>query len=199
MRNNFCSKIQTIYTSNPYTIERLFDSSLYAYDCKSSKRTFFTASDTNKDKSLIIINKRNNEIIHICIDGGIIKYGLEDYVGDGITRGRCDCMIFDDNKLLLVEFKMDVEPLTRDKTLWKNYSHAMKQIKDFFIYLKASFLQKGNELHKFYSDDNIIPIICMKYNQNVHHRRNVQRNNEKEKFRQETQLKIQTICEYEFL
>ena len=51
----------------------------------------------------------------------------------------------------------------------------------------------------FYSNDNIIPIICMRYGPNIHPRRNVQRNNEKEKFRIETQLKIQSISEYEFL
>lgn len=199
MRNNFCSIIQTIYTSNPYTIDRLCSTLLYAYDCGLSKRTFLVESDTNKDKSLKIKNDKRSEIVHICIDGGIIKHGLEDYVGDGIPRGRCDCMIFNDNKLLLVELKMDVEPLTKDKTLWKNFSHAMKQIKDFFLYLKASLQQEGKGINTFYSNDNIIPIICMKYGPNIHPRRNVQRNNEKEKFREETQLKIQSICEYEFL
>ena len=133
MRNNFCDTIQTIYTSNPYTIDRLCGTTLYAYDCSSSRRTFLVESDANKDKSLKITNKRGCEIIHICIDGGIIRYGLEDYVGDGVPRGRCDCMIFNNNKLLLVEFKMDVEPSTKDKTLWKNFSHAMTQIKDFFL------------------------------------------------------------------
>ncbi len=199
MRNNFCDTIQTIYTSNPYTIDRLCGTTLYAYDCSSSRRTFLVESDANKDKSLKIINKRGCEIIHICIDGGIIRYGLEDYVGDGVPRGRCDCMIFNNNELLLVEFKMDVEPSTKDKTLWKNFSHAMTQIKDFFLYLKASLQQGGEDISTFYSNDNIIPIICMKYGPNIHPKRNVQRNNEKEKFRVETQLKIQSFCEYEFL
>lgn len=54
MRNNFCSIIQTIYTSNPYTIDRLCSTLLYAYDCGLSKRTFLVESDTNKDKSLKI-------------------------------------------------------------------------------------------------------------------------------------------------
>lgn len=181
------------------TIDRLCGTTLYAYDCSSSRRTFLVESDANKDKSLKIINKRGCEIIHICIDGGIIRYGLEDYVGDGVPRGRCDCMIFNNNELLLVEFKMDVEPSTKDKTLWKNFSHAMTQIKDFFLYLKASLQQGGEDISTFYSNDNIIPIICMKYGPNIHPKRNVQRNNEKEKFRVETQLKIQSFCEYEFL
>lgn len=124
MRNNFCNIIQTIYTSNPYTIDRLCGTPLYAYDCSLSKRTFLIDTDVNQDKSLKITNGGRNEIIHICIDGGIIKHGLEDYVGDGVPRGRCDCMIFDNNKLLLVEFKMDVEPLTKDKTLWKKGRHC---------------------------------------------------------------------------
>lgn len=167
MRNNFCNVIQTIYTSNPYTVDRLYSTPLYAYDCSSSKRTFLVESDANEAKSLKIINDKRSEIIHICIDGGIIKYGLEDYVGDGVPRGRCDCMIFDDNQLLFVEFKMDIEPLTKDKTLWKNFSHAMKQIKDFFLYLKESLQQEGKDLSAFYSNDNIIPIICMKYGPNI--------------------------------
>lgn len=56
MRNNFCNVIQTIYTSNPYTVDRLYSTPLYAYDCSSSKRTFLVESDANEAKSLKIIN-----------------------------------------------------------------------------------------------------------------------------------------------
>lgn len=198
MRNNFCSKIQALFTATPYSIDRLSESIIYAYDCKQSQCTFFTTSADFHDKALKIINNNNNEIVHICVDGGLIEYGLEDYVGDGIVRGRCDCIIFDDNKLLLVEFKMDVDSLTKDKTLWKSFSHAMNQIKDFYIFLKENFLQSGDDLQTFYTSSNIIPVICMKNTPNIHPKRNAQRNNEKEKFRLSTNLKIQSFCEYNF-
>ena len=55
MRNNFCNVIQTIYTSNPYTVDRLYSTPLYAYDCSSSKRTFLVESDANEAKSLKIM------------------------------------------------------------------------------------------------------------------------------------------------
>ncbi len=196
MRNAFCTKVESLFTANPYDIERLSDAVLYAYDCKQSKRTFFTASAEFCEKSLKITNNEQHEIVHICVDGGLIQYGLEDYIGDGKKHGRCDCIIFDNNRLLLVEFKMDVEPLTKDKTLWGNFSHAMNQIKDFYLYLKDRFLQSGDDLHLFYENTNIIPIICMKYTPNIHPKRNAQRNNEKERFRMATNLKIQSFCEY---
>lgn len=196
MRNPFCAKVQSLFTANTYDIERLGDSILYAYDCKQSQRTFFTASAEFCEKSLKITNDSLHEIVHICVDGGLIQYGLEDYIGDGKKHGRCDCLIFDDNKLLLVEFKMDVEPLTKDKTLWGNFSHAMTQIKDFYLYLKERFLQSGDDLHVFFANTNIIPIICMKHTPNIHPKRNAQRNNEKEKFRMATNLKIHSCCEY---
>ena len=198
MRNNFCSKIQALFTATPYSIDRLSESIIYAYDCKQSQCTFFTTSADFHDKALKIINNNNNEIVHICVDGGLIEYGLEDYVGDGIVRGRCDCIIFDDNKLLLVEFKMDVDSLTKDKTLWKSFRHAMNQIKDFYLFLKENFLQSGDDLQTFYTSSNIIPVICMKNTPNIHPKRNAQRNNEKEKFRLSTNLKIQSFCEYNF-
>lgn len=196
MRNAFCTKVESLFTANPYDIERLNDAILYAYDSKQSKRTIFTTSAEFREKSLKITNNSQHEIVHICVDGGLIQYGLEDYIGDGKKHGRCDCIIFDNNRLLLVEFKMDVEPLTKDKTLWGNFSHAMNQIKDFYLYLKDRFLQSGDDLHLFYENTNIIPIICMKYTPNIHPKRNAQRNNEKERFRMATNLKIQSFCEY---
>lgn len=196
MRNSFCAKLESLFTANPYDIDRLSDTILYAYDCKQSQRTFLTASAEFCEKSLKITNNKQDEIVHICVDGGLIQYGLEDYIGDGKKHGRCDCIIFDNDRLLLVEFKMDVKPLTMDKTLWGNFSSAMTQIKDFYLYLKDRFLQSGNDLHEFYTTTNIIPIICMKYTPNIHPKRNAQRNNEKERFRMATNLKIQSFCEY---
>lgn len=198
MRNTFCSKLMTIYDSSSYSIDCHEDSVLYVYDCQESRRTFITASSDCADKSLKVTNDNNYEIVHICVDGGLIEYGLEDYVGDGIIRGRCDCMLFDNNKLLLVEFKMNVSSTSGDSNLWRHYRHAMVQIRDFFLYLRTSFEQGNDDLHKYYSIDNIIPIICMKTTPNIHPRRNAQRNNEKEKFRLATNLKIQTMCEYAF-
>ena len=197
MRHYLCSKIGPIFTSNPYTIDFLSDQILFAYDCKTSNRTYFTAASTNQDKSIKINNPLGKEIIHICIDGGLIRHGLKDYVGDGKPRGRCDCMIFNDDKLLLIEFKMDVQELTRDKTLWKTFSHAMKQIKEFFKHLESSLNQNGDDIFTLYSKENIIPIICMKNQPTFHPRRNAQRNNEKERFRIDTSLKIELLCEYE--
>lgn len=61
MRNDFCNTIQSIFNSNPYTIDRLCGTPLYAYDCSLSKRTFLVETDENKDKSLKITNGNRNE------------------------------------------------------------------------------------------------------------------------------------------
>lgn len=198
MRNTFCSKLKMLYNSSSYDVDRLEDSVIYVYDCQESKRTFITTSSDNAVKSLKLVNDNNYEIVHICVDGGLIEYGLEDYVGDGVVRGRCDCMLFNDNKLLLVEFKMNVNPTSEDSNLWRHYRHAMAQIRDFFLYLRSSFERGNDDLHRYYSVDNITPIICMKVTPNIHPRRNAQRNNEKERFRLATNLKIQSMCEYTF-
>lgn len=198
MRNRFCNKIKSLFTANPYTIERENGPVLYAYDDKTQKRTFLTSDHTNSDKSLIIHNNKRQELIHICIDGGLIEYGLEDYVGDGQTRGRCDCMIFSDSHLILIEFKMDMNPETSDKGRWRNFSQGMAQIKDFYLYLKDRFAETQEDLQTFYPETNIIPTVCMKYEPESHPKRNVQRNNEKEKFRMATKLKIRIFHQYSF-
>ena len=78
MRNAFCTKVELLFTDNPYDIERLSDAVLYAYDCKQSKRTFFTASAEFCEKSLKITNNEQHEIVHICVDGGLIQYGFKE-------------------------------------------------------------------------------------------------------------------------
>lgn len=141
----------------------------------------------------------NCRILYISvIDGGLIEYGLEDYVGDGQTRGRCDCMIFSDSHLILIEFKMDMNPETSDKGRWRNFSQGMAQIKDFYLYLKDRFAETQEDLQTFYPETNIIPTVCMKYEPESHPKRNVQRNNEKEKFRMATKLKIRIFHQYSF-
>lgn len=116
MRNRFCNKIKSLFTANPYTIERENGPVLYAYDDKTQKRTFLTADHTNSDKSLIIHNNKRQDLIH----------------------------------------------------------------------------------QTFYPETNIIPTVCMKYKPESHPKRNVQRNNEKEKFRMATKLKIRIFHQYSF-
>ena len=198
MGEAFSQKVRSLFTTTTYEVDQETATTLFAYDDKSLARTFLTADDTNKEKSLHIGNANGKTIFHICVDGGLIAYGQEDYVGDGTTRGRFDCMIFDNDQLLLVEFKMDIDPTTADKSRWKNFSKAMRQIKDFYLHLNKCFALSENPLQEFYTDDRIIPIICMKHPPSIDLIRNVQRNTEKEKFRTQTGLKVNLLTRFDF-
>ena len=90
---------------------------------------------------------------------------------------------------------MDVEEDSLDKTRWAKYSDAMRQITDFYLYLKNQLEKKEKPITIFYSQTAIHPIVCMKNPM----KSSAQRNNEKEKFRIKTKLKIETGIKYDFI
>ena len=190
MREVFSSAVSSRFTSHPFTIDRGSDAVLYAYDSATDHRTYLTDSDAQKDISLEISNASGTELIHICVDGGVIEYGLEDYVGDGQPHGRCDCMLFNDAKLVFVEFKMNVET-QKDKRLWQICSDAMEQIEDFSIHLKNVFRQHGDEFSNYYAKGSALALICIKTAPGMSARRNSQRLTAKDAFTSRTGLKIE--------
>ena len=175
-----------------FTLEKEY---LFVYDDRESRRTYMQEDNTNLAKSMQIVNHNQYKVSHICIDGGIIKYGLYDYVGDGLPHGRNDCMVYTDSELLLIELKMDVEEESMDKTRWGRYSEVMHQISDFYLYLKKKMDEKEHPIDMYYTQSSIHPIVCMKNPP----KSSAQRNNEKEKFRLKTKLKIETSVIYQFI
>ena len=190
MREAFSNAVSNRFTSHPFTVDRSCEAALYAYDSATDHRTYLTDSDSQKDISLEISNVGETELMHICIDGGVIEYGLEDYVGDGQPHGRCDCMIFNDAKLVFVEFKMNVETL-RDKRIWQICNDAMSQIEDFSGHLKNVFHQHGDEFSNYYDKGHASALVCIKTAPNMNVRRNSQRLTAKDAFTSRTNLKIE--------
>lgn len=193
--DSFVETIRSIFDSNPYDVFTSEKEYLFVYDDSVSRRTYMQEDNTNLAKSMQIVNLNRYKVSHICIDGGLIKYGLYDYVGDGLSHGRNDCMVYTDAELLLIELKMDVDEESMDKTRWGRYSDAMHQISDFYLYLKKKMDEKGHPIDMYYTQSSIHPIVCMKNPPKL----SAQRNNEKEKFRIKTQLKIETSVVYQFV
>lgn len=191
----FIHALRTYFTSHPFTDERLSDNLLYAYDSKADQRTFMTADERKKDDSLCIDNPNGITVAHICIDGGIVKYGLEKYQGDGLVHERCDCMVFTDTMLRLVEFKMDATS-TADKSVWRNCSDAMRAIRDFATYMYRVFQQHNDDFRNYYPLHAASAIVCIKKLPGMLPKRNSQRLTEKDKFTAATNLKVDftTIC-----
>lgn len=189
---SFIKALGSIFISNPYGVSSSNGEYLFIYDDKDAEQTFMSEVDTHPGNSMTIINHSQCEVSHICIDGGLIEYGLPDYVGDGLPHGRNDCMAFTNAMLLLIELKMDVTEVSLDKTRWGRYSEAMHQLSDFYLYLIKKLEENGHPMDEFYSRSAIHPIVCMKNPPKP----SAQRNNEKEKFRLKTNLIIETEVEY---
>lgn len=168
---------------------------IYGYDDKSLKRTFLTNNVQDTSIVLTIHNSRHLTLHHICVDGGMVTYGLEDYVGDGMIRGRFDSMLFTDSLLILVEYKTE-STSERDGGRWKTFSKGMKQIQDYYLVLKAFFEKDGITINNYYKDSQIIPFICMPNLPELKPRVNHQRQNNMEQFRLATGLKLQYGMDY---
>lgn len=167
----------------------LSSSTMYGYDVKSDKRTYLTDNECDAGRGLDILNPDAKSLNHVCVDGGMVTYGLADYIGDGLSHGRFDSMLFTDSLLLLVEYKMDLTT-EKDKNKWGAFSEGMKQIKDYYLHLKRSIQANGDSINNYWADELIIPFVCMKRQPQMNPRANAQRFREMEKFRMDTGLKI---------
>lgn len=197
MTADFIQAVKTYFTAHPYSDDHMNEAVLYAYDDSAARRTIMTAADDKKEIALQIDNLGQAELVHICIDGGIAEYGLEDYQGDGHVHERCDCMVFSDTAIRFVEFKMNMTS-TRDKTAWRNCSDAMRAIRDFVTYFYQVFEQQGDSFWNYYPIPSASAIVCIKQSPNMVSKRNSQRLTEKDKFTAVTNLKVEfsTRCEY---
>lgn len=188
MRNRFCSKILGLYPEGKNFVDKCSDSPIYAYDCNEQERTVFTSKiEDGSGKVFIVINEQKKEIVHICVDGGLLKKG------EG--GSRFDCMVFDDIKLLLIEFKLNVTS-TNENTLHKRFSDGINQIKEYFLNLKKQFSDSGDDINNYFKNENIISIIGVKKETKIGYKWNTQRNSQREKFRKETGSKIDLYFEY---
>ena len=199
MRNAFASSIKNNLTIFRDTEMRDCNGLLYVYDDKYQNefgegdgRTFLSSDDANMNRALIIQNPSKKEIVHICIDGGVIRYGKKcyDYVGDGKPHGRPDCMVFSDDKLLFVELKMDMQTES-DKGRWARYSEAVGQLQDFLCnYFIPMYSVHNDKIENYYKKGNYYSVICMKSAPVLVGKRNSQRQTRRELFRTTTNMDV---------
>ena len=199
MRNAFASSIKNNLTIFRDTEMRGRDCEMYVFDEKFKNelgeddgRTYMISNTTNKDKSLVIENNSEKEIIHICIDGGIIRYGRRcpDYVGDGKPHGRPDCLIFSDNKLVFVELKMNMQS-DEDKGVFKNYKKALEQLQDFLCnFFIPQYANHNDKIENYYFKGNYYSIICMKIPPRLTGHRNTELQNKRVAFRNATNMDV---------
>jgi len=201
MRNAFASSVRENLSIYRDTEIRGQDNMMYLFDEHFQNvfgikdgRTYLTSDDTNREKSLIVKNPKRKEIVHICVDGGVIEFGKDDYVGDGQPHGRPDCMIFSDDKLIFVELKTEMQT-NKDEKRWRRYSEALNQLQDFLCnYFYPKYAEHSDSLENYYKRGNYFSVVCMKAAPTISER-NTQRQNRQEAFRIATNMKVMSTTE----
>ena len=201
MRNAFASSVRENLSIYRDTEIRGQDNMMYLFDEHFQNvfgikdgRTYLTSDDTNREKSLIVKNPKRKEIVHICVDGGVIEFGKDDYVGDGQPHGRPDCMIFSDDKLIFVELKTEMQT-NKDEKRWRRYSEALNQLQDFLCnYFYPKYAEHSDSLENYYKRGNYFSVVCMKTAPTISER-NTQRQNRQEAFRIATNMKVMSTTE----
>lgn len=160
-RTDFVDHIVQWAEKDPQRID-LDAAEMYAFDINETHHTSFSADAEMKGKSFTLINQDPPiTVTHICVDGGLIEWGKEDYVGDGVIRGRNDCLLITDEQLILVELKTDLTS-EEDKNIWKNFSKGMCQLCDFYIYMRDRLFLEGRPISSFFvSPENTNAFVCI--------------------------------------
>lgn len=167
-----------------YQIHRTTPPVSYVYDDQTKHRCLICK--TPRPDALAVSNWNAN---HICVDGGLIRYGATYYMfNDKYPRGRCDSIIFDKYDLWFVEFKMNTTT-SLDEQLWKDMKVGMQQLKDFIYNLRCKMSKKRTPLNHYFKVGHQHCTICM----NRYPKMSPSRNNQLEHFRMETGIKLQLL------
>lgn len=165
-----------------YQIHRIVPLVTYVYDDQTKHRCL--VSKTPRSDALAVINWL---AYHICVDGGLIRYGCRNYMFNfNYPQGRCDSIVLDRKDLWFVEFKMNATS-NMDVQLWGDLKDGMDQLMDFILNLRCKMGKRQTPLHRYYSEYHQHCTVCM----NRYPRMNNQRNNQLEVFRLETGIKLQ--------
>lgn len=167
-----------------FKIEHIEPPVAYIYDDNAIHRSYVCQSYRPDTLSV------NNWLSwHICVDGGLIRYGCRNYMFNfKYPQGRCDSIIIDSKDLWFVEFKMNTTS-NMDAQLWDDLKYGMNQLMDFIVNLRCKMGQKQTPLHRYYSEYHQHCTVCMKQ----YPRMSNQRNNQLEIFRIRTGIKLQQL------
>ena len=171
-----------------YRTDRITPPVTFVYDDQAFHRCL--VCKTSRPDALAV---NNMNAYHICVDGGLIRYGCRIYMLNPIDKidpnypqGRCDSIVFDRRNLWFVEFKMTTTT-TLDAQLWEDMKDGMKQLKHFIYNLRCKMAKKRTPLHLYFRVSHQHCTICM----NSYPQMNISRNNYLENFRMETGIKLQ--------
>lgn len=165
-----------------YTFEPITPPVTFIYDDRTRHRCF--ACKMSRPDALAL---NNFFAYHICVDGGLIRYGCTNYMHDSkYPRGRCDSLIFNQKDLWFVEFKMNTTTLM-DEQLWNDMKDGMKQLKGFIYNLRCKMSMKRTPLYRYFKLNHQHCLICM----NKYPKMSTSRNNHLEEFRLDTGIKLQ--------
>lgn len=167
-----------------FIVERVYPPVGYIYDDQVNHCCFVSSSSRSDALSV-----HNWLAWHICVDGGLIRYGCRNYMGDyNYPQGRCDSIVFDNKNLWFVEMKMDTTT-SLDSQLWRDLKNGMGQLKDFILNLRIKMAAKHTPLHRYYSVTHQNCTVCMKRYPIM----NTSRNNHLEAFRLATGIKLRQL------
>jgi len=156
----------------------------YIYDDKARHRCL--VCKTPRLDSLAI---NNWQAYHVCVDGGLIRFGYHNTIPSFLcSQRRCDSIVFDNRDIWFVEFKMNTtSPI--DIQLWNEMKDGMKQLKGFIFDLRCKMAHKRTPLHCYYRLCHQHCTVCMRRYPLM----NTKRNTYLEEYRIETGVKFQQL------
>lgn len=167
-----------------FRFDTIMPPAAYIYDDTTRHRSLVNL--VSRPEALVVKNWRAN---HVCVDGGLIRYGFTNYMFDAnCPKGRCDSMVFDHRDLWFVEFKMNATSLLDDQ-LWEDLKVGMQQLKDFIFNLRCKMDRKRTPLHRYFKNSHQHCTVCMRR----YPRMNPSRQNHLEHFRQDTGIKLSQL------
>lgn len=168
-----------------YRIDSIIPPVAYIYD-DGVKHRCYVCKSTRSDA----LKVRDWRAWHICVDGGLIRYGKTNYMDDvTCPKGRCDSIVFDRHDIWFVEFKMNTTSVL-DNQLWGDLKDGMKQINEFAYNLCKKMAAKRTPLSRYYGHGHLYGTVCMVNYPAM----SIQRNNELEKFREKTGIKLHQLA-----
>ncbi len=170
MLHRFIFDLKRDFSQYTFTESILKGQHLFIYDTSNLTEMIDNEPATRHFK--IMQSDPENEVVHICIDGDFIpKHDSQSLAFFGI---RPDCLVFDKNKFICLELKVEQEDATWEKedSKWKKFFEGARQILAFIKYLRVNQFEVKNYYSTLYG------IICMRFEPNfsINNKSNAQRN-----------------------
>jgi len=177
---------KSVFSTNSFTATLYNDEFLFVYEVTEKDewgkeiRKFTEMSNIQPTTRHFKVKNSDNmsQTAHICIDGDFINYRQEKYNNSSTSPsdGRPDSIVFNNQKFLFLELKVEQEEDTKTKEdpKWKLFFKGANQILDFVNFLR----DYGVEIKSYLND--IYGVVCFRFEPNfsIRSNGNTQRNNQ---------------------